>query len=389
LSSAVATQESYVRPYNWVVMRRAVVWAVVVGTLVPATPAWGAQITLSSDHRVARYDDAVRFKGTLATSGPQPVTLLRDGVVVASTVASGGAFLFDVRARRAGRFVARSVLGDSAALVLRVKPRLRSRIVGARRIGHRIVVVGRLLPARSGRVFLRSGARRVPVRVGANGRFRVRVPATWGPNVTGRVTLRPSRGYVPAWRRVRIRLAYPNLSMGSHGPSVLAFKQRLAALRFALPGVDAGFGYRTYEAVLAFQKVHGLARTGRVGAAEWRALWRSSAPRPRVARGDYLEVDKSRQIVMEVRGGRVERVIHASTGATGNTPVGTWRVYREVFGWDWVLYHPMYFLRGFAIHGYPEVPPWPASHGCVRIPIWIASSLRERWGYGSVVRVYA
>ena len=36
---------------------------------------------------------------------------------------------------------------------------------------------------------------------------------------------------------------------------------------------------------------------------------------------------------------------------TGNTPVGTWRVYREVFGWDWVLYHPMHFLRGFAIHG--------------------------------------
>jgi N-acetylmuramoyl-L-alanine amidase len=370
-------------------MRLFVVLVTVVGALLAAAPTWAASITLRSDHRVARYDDSVRFKGALAAADPQQVKLLRDGVVVASAVSSGGAFVFDLRARRAGRFVARSVLGDSAAVVLRVKPRLRSRVVGPRRIGHRIVIVGRVLPARSGQVFLRFRARRASVRVGADGRFRVRVPAAWGPNVTGRVALRPSRGYVPAWRRVRVRLAYPSLSLGSHGLSVLALKRRLSELRFALPGVDAGFGYRTYEAVLAFQKVHGLTRTGSVGPAEWRALWRTSAPRPRVGRGDYLEVDKSRQIVMEVRGGEVERVIHASTGATGNTPIGTWRVYREVFGWDWVLYHPMYFLRGFAIHGYPSVPPWPASHGCVRIPLWLASSVRERWGYGSVVRVYS
>jgi hypothetical protein len=370
-------------------MRLIVVFAAAVGALISTASAWGAGITLSSDHGVARYDDLVRFKGTLATPDPQLVQLLRDGAVVASKVASGGAFSFDLRARRPGRFVARSTLGDSAAVPLRVKPRLRSRIVGTRRIGHRILVVGRLLPARSGRLLLKFRARRVLVRVGAAGRFRVRVPAAWGPNVTGRITLRPSRGYVSAWRRVRLRLSYPNLRTGSHGPSVLVLKQRLWELGYALPSVDAGFGYRTYEAVLAFQKVHWLARTGLVGPGEWRALWRTSRPRPRVRRDDYLEVDKSRQVVMEVRDGKVERVIHASTGATGNTPVGTWRVYREVFGWDWVLYHPMYFLRGFAIHGYPSVPPWPASHGCVRVPLWLAASLRERWGFGATVRVYS
>jgi N-acetylmuramoyl-L-alanine amidase len=370
-------------------MRRVVGILAAVGALLAAAPAWGATITLTADHRVARYDDRVRFRGTLATPDPQQVQLLRDGAVVASTVTSGGAFTFDVLARRPGRFVARSALGDSGPLTLRVKPRLRSRIVGTRRIGHRILVTGRVQPARSGRMFLTFGPRRIAVRVGPAGRFRTRVPASWGPNVTGRVTLRPFRGYVTAWRRVRLRLSYPSLRMGSHGPSVLALKQRLAELRFALPGVDAGYGFRTYEAVLAFQKFHGLARTGRVGSAEWRALWGRSAPRPRVRSGDYIEVDKSRQVLMEVRDGEVDRVVHVSTGATGNTPVGTWRVYREVFGWDWVLYHPMYFLRGFAIHGYPSVPSYPASHGCVRVPLWIASSLRERWGFGSTVRVYA
>jgi N-acetylmuramoyl-L-alanine amidase len=368
-------------------MRRGIVFGIAVSALLGAAPAQAADVTLRADHRVARYDDRVRFRGTLPTSEPQQVALVRNGVVVSSRMASGGTFVFDVRARRPGTFVARTSAGESGPVGLRVKPRLRSRIVGRRLLGRRILVVGRLLPARSGRLVLRFRARTARVRVAADGRFRVRVPSDWGPNVTGRVALRPHRGYVTAWRRVRLRLAYPSLRIGSHGPAVLALKQRLSEMRYALPGVDSGFGYATYEAVVAFQKVHGLPRTGRVGPDFWRLLFRTSAPRPRVS-GDYLEVDKSRQLLMEVRDGKVERVVHVSTGATGNTPVGTWRVYREVFGWDWVLYHPMYFLRGFAIHGYPSVPTWPASHGCVRVPLWLAQGLRERWGYGSVVRVY-
>jgi len=369
-------------------MRR-VVLVLAVGALVGAAPAWGADITLTADHRIARYDDVVRFKGTVASLEPQQVLLVRDGVVVRSAVASGGHFLFDLRARKPGTFVARGVLGDSAPLLLRVKPQLRSRIVGRRLLGRRVLVVGRVLPARSGRLFLNSRARHVRVRVGAAGRFRVRVPSNWGPNVTGRVVLQAQRGYVDVWRRVRLRLRYPSLRMGSQGPAVLVLKQRLRRLRFALPSVDAGFGYATYEAVLAFQKIHRMPRTGRVGPGLWRRLWRASVRRPRVRRGNYIEVDKGRQVLLEVRKGKVMNIIHVSTGATGNTPIGTWRVYREVFGWDWVLYHPMYFLRGFAIHGYPSVPTWPASHGCVRVPLWLAPSLRERWGRGSIVRVHA
>jgi N-acetylmuramoyl-L-alanine amidase len=245
--------------------------------------------------------------------------------------------------------------------------------------------VGRLLPVRAGRLVIGDSR----VRVGGDGRFRVRLDTSRGPLVSARIRLRQNGGYLRVGRRVRVGLAQPRLGQGSHGPAVRALKVRLSQLGYALPGIDAGFGYRTYEAVLAFQKVHGLTRTGRVGARLWRTVWRADRPRPRVRRGDYIEVDKSRQVLMEVRGGKVVRVVHVSTGATGNTPVGTWRVYREVFGWDWVLYHPMYFLRGFAIHGYPSVPPWPASHGCVRVPMWIATALRERWGHGSIVRVYA
>ncbi|HKY11747.1 MAG TPA: L,D-transpeptidase family protein [Gaiellaceae bacterium] len=364
-------------------MRCVVLLVVLVGALVGAAPAWSAAVTLRADHRVARYDDSVRFRGSVASAKPQQVLLVRDGVVLRSTVSSGGGFTFDLRARKPGSFVARTVLGESAPLVLRLQPRLRCRIVGRRLFGHRMFVVGRLLPAGAGRLVLG----RVAVRVGPGGRFRARVPAS-REGFVARLRLRPKVGYVSVARKVRVRLAFPALQMGSHGPAVLALKQRLWQLRYALPSVDAGFGYKTYEAVMAFQKVHWMARTGRVDEAFWRALWRTSVPRPRVRSGNYLEVDKSRQVVMEVRGGRVERVVHASTGATGNTPVGTWRVYSEVAGWSWVLWQPMYFLRGFAIHGYPSVPPWPASHGCVRVPMWLATGLRERWGYGTTVRVY-
>ena len=365
-------------------MRRILLVAV-VGALVGAPSAWGANVTLRADHGVARYDDVVRFRGTLATPDPQQVFLLRNGLVIRSTVANGGAFLFDVHAREAGTYVARSALGDSPPVGVRVQPRLRTTVVGRRKIGYRLLLVGRVLPATAGKLVL--GSRNV--RVGRGGRFRVRLSQADGFRITTRLSVRPSSGYVPVARRIRLRLALPQLEIGSHGPSVLALKRRLWQLRYALPSVDSGFGYKTYEAVLAFQKVNRLARTGRVDRALWRALWRSSTPRPRVSDGDYLEVDKSRQVVFEVRAGKVVDVIHASTGATGNTPVGRWRVYSEVPGWSWVLWQPMYFLRGFAIHGYPSVPPWPASHGCVRVPMWIATPLRERWGYGSVVRVYA
>jgi N-acetylmuramoyl-L-alanine amidase len=365
-------------------MRR-IVLLCVVGALVGAPSAWGANVTLRADHGVARYDDVVRFRGTLPAPEPQQVSLMRNGVVVRSTVSSAGAFVVDLRARQAGTYVARTAFGDSPAVVVRLQPRLRARVIGRRRIGHRLFVVGRLLPIGAGNLVLG----RARVRVDVGGRFRARLSSTHGPRVTKRLRLRPSAGYVPVARRIRVLLGQPRLQIGSHGPGVLALKRRLRELRYALPSVDSGFGYKTYEAVLAFQKVQGLPRTGRVDLGFWRALWRSLAPRPRVRRGDYLEVDKSRQVVLEVRDGEVVAVIHASTGATGNTPVGTWHVYSEVAGWSWVLWQPMYFLRGFAIHGYPSVPPWPASHGCVRVPMWLATSLRERWGYGSVVRVYA
>src|SRR5262249_57394637 len=128
------------------------------------------------------------------------------------------------------------------------------------------------------------------------------------------------------------------------------------------------------EAVYAFQKVEGMSRTGAVTADVWQRLAVAHTPRARYA-GDHVEIDKTRQVIFVVRGGQVTLVVATSTGATGNTPIGVWHVYRKGPGYDWVLYYPNYFLRGFAVHGYPDVPPYPASHGSSLVPMWVATSM--------------
>ena len=105
--------------------------------------------------------------------------------------------------------------------------------------------------------------------------------------------------------------------------------------------------------------------------------------------GHHIEVDKTRQVLFEVDHGRVVRVMHVSTGATGNTPVGRFHVYSKVPGFlPTGMFYSSFFIGAFAIHGYPSVPSYPASHGCVRIPMWIAPSLFASNSYGETVYIY-
>ena len=54
-----------------------------------------------------------------------------------------------------------------------------------------------------------------------------------------------------------------------------------------------------------------------------------------------------------------------------------------------ILYRTLTFVGDrFAIHGFPSVPPYPASHGCVRVPIWAADWLYQRSPVGEAVLVY-
>lgn len=130
----------------------------------------------------------------------------------------------------------------------------------------------------------------------------------------------------------------------------------------------------TAHALLAFQGWEGLVRTGTVTGQTQLALLDARRPVPST-RADRLriEIHRDRGILLVARGREVIRAVHTSTGAFGRTPAGTFRVYRkERLSWSvpfqvWMPY-AAYFDGGIAMHEYPIVPAYPASHGCVRLP---------------------
>jgi lipoprotein-anchoring transpeptidase ErfK/SrfK len=69
---------------------------------------------------------------------------------------------------------------------------------------------------------------------------------------------------------------------------------------------------------------------------------------------------------------------------------GSFRVYLKTPGANAKgMVHSSYFVRGYAIHGYASVPVYPASHGCLRVPVAEALSIFRWLAYGDRVDVYA
>ena len=165
------------------------------------------------------------------------------------------------------------------------------------------------------------------------------------------------------------------LTMGAGGAAVRAFQERLAALGYLPPGYATGaYDYRTMQATIAFQGWEGITRDGVGGPLTLRALQVAGRPVPWSREGRHMEVHKAQQVLLLVDGGVVVRAIHVSTAAPGHlTPDGTFAIYRkERMSWSvpfqvWMPY-ASYFTGGYALHEYPDVPPYPASHGCIRVP---------------------
>ncbi len=178
----------------------------------------------------------------------------------------------------------------------------------------------------------------------------------------------------------------PGLGPGAKGPEVRALEQRLSDLRYDPGKVDGVFDATTGHAVLAFQKVNGMARTSRATPDVVANVSRSRPPAPLLASGGAtrVEIDLKRQVLFLWKDGALARILPVSSGngkrycvqgdcATAVTPGGSYRVGRKIRGLRvsrlGQLYNPLYFNGGIAIHGASSVPAQPASHGCVRIPM--------------------
>ena len=236
--------------------------------------------------------------------------------------------------------------------------------------------------------------------------------ASDGPQAAG---VRPSTapGYIPEWAWQRLSVIQGGeptpvpsrtLARGDEGPAVAALQRALNGARYVAGPTDGRFGTKTRYAVIAFEKANGLDRDGVVDPDEWVQIIRERRPdSPLGRKSGYVYVDLDRQILFDVRSGAVRRVLPVSTGGgytyTGLdgeqhvaiTPTGSYNVFRKVAGKDrsylGTLHYPSYFTNGYAIHGSQSVPAEPVSHGCVRIPLWLAEEFFARMEIGTPVIV--
>ena len=187
--------------------------------------------------------------------------------------------------------------------------------------------------------------------------------------------------------------AAKTLSAGSSGPYVKGMLTGLQRLKFRVPGVGSTFTSSVKDSVMAFQKAYRLSRTYVFNTACWRKLDGAKLIKPKYSSpSTHIEVDKTRQILMVVKGGKPVGIICVSTGATNNTPEGSFHIQQKhpftTSGFGGILVRTMGFIGNFAIHGYAPVPPYPASHGCVREPIWACYWVYDHSFVGEALYVY-
>jgi L,D-transpeptidase catalytic domain/Putative peptidoglycan binding domain len=185
----------------------------------------------------------------------------------------------------------------------------------------------------------------------------------------------------------------------------LRAEQRLWELGYWAGPIDGKFDSASRQALVAFQKVEGRVRTGNLTSTELNALLTASRPKPRFEGYGHIEIDLTRQVLFVIdETGTVNRILPVSTGNEGryvdhgqvhraHTPRGTFKVLRKINGWRLsslgLLYYPSYILNGLAVHGSVSVPPYPASHGCIRVPMFAAKELSGLMPIGIEVSVYA
>ncbi len=228
--------------------------------------------------------------------------------------------------------------------------------------------------------------------------------ATGGGFTIGFTTNRPGRIRVAAVHKAtpeqktmrsrpfHVQVVPLAVNPGSGGLAVRLLQSELSAKGYVV-GQRGVFDARTQRAVMAFRKVAGMARTFSADASVFRALARGAGTfKVRFpSHGRHVEGDLTHQVLALIgAGGKVERLYMMSSGKPSTpTVLGSFRVYSKTPGTnDHGMVYSNYFIRGYAIHGYVDVPAYAASHGCLRVPIPDAISIYGWVQYGTPVDVY-
>lgn len=252
-------------------------------------------------------------------------------------------------------------------------------------LGERIVVRGIVVPYVSGQKVVlsiyRKGQHVLSRRLGVSdvGNGAGQFHFAYSSPHSGLVTVRAEHAATVqldafSAKQVSVRYKTSAFGIGARDAAVRLLQEELAGLRYAVP-VSGYFDEATARAVLAFRKLTSLQRVeGGVNSRIFQLLQRGAGSfhvrYP--GDGDHVEADLTKQVLVEIeRGGRVRRIYTMSSGKPSTpTVIGRFRVYSKQPGTNsHGMVDSSYFIRGYAIHGYAEVPPYAASHGCLRIPV--------------------
>ena len=217
--------------------------------------------------------------------------------------------------------------------------------------------------------------RTVPLRYagGKEGKFSttLRVPGSGPVSV---LVQHRANDEMKGFRRTAARLSSldENVGPGATGPVVKLIQQRLAALHFYMPQTGV-FDNGTALAIDAYHRLLGWGVSETVDPATMKALLngQGSFTVRHPDQGEHAEGDLSDQLLALIDGSQVKMIFPISSGKPSTpTILGSYHVYLRTPGYlPDGMYFSDFFIRGYAIHGYDPAPDYPASHGCMRLPI--------------------
>ncbi len=258
--------------------------------------------------------------------------------------------------------------------------------------GDTVTVLGRVTPYVAGqkvRVRITTPHHRPAVaraRIGKGGAFRLRFHTRRA--VTYAVYVRHDR--TAQQRLFSAKLATAAISPGGR-MAVILLKQGLRALGYPAgngPAVTSKLG----RELLAYRKVNDMARTYDASHSIYERVFAGiGAYKLRYPKaGKHVEASLSRQVVVLADGGKPVATYPTSSGKPSTpTVLGHYHFYLKSPGTNAKgMFMSNYFIRGYAIHGYPDVPTYNASHGCLRIPNADAVSVFNQIDLGESIWVY-
>jgi hypothetical protein len=197
--------------------------------------------------------------------------------------------------------------------------------------------------------------------------------------------------------------------LGATDRRVAQLQRHLARLGVYRGEADGVYGREVAAAVVAVHKLADIERSNDWSVEDWAIeLDHSSILERHPDEPDRVEIDIARQVMFVIRDGQIAATVPVSSAngavywsknggpdggyVTASTPKGNFRLFKHIDGWRknylGSLYKPWYFTPYYAVHGSSSVPAYPASHGCIRVPIWESDHLDAMFELGLPIHIW-